>query len=389
MVMSPIRLTRRQARAFLLKKQGLRNCSRYAGKTGALRFIRLAGCIQFDPLDICGQNAELVLQSRIDGFRKEWLAELLYQDRELLDYFDKNLSIIPMDNWSRYEDVRQHYRQIPRLRDLVSTHEASVHNVLINQDYINANDLDFGLPEIGYWGRSTSRARMVLEAMYHMGYLVIHHKKGAKKFYTLPERVMPADFCRPQQKGYEAEAQLCWHVRQRIRSVGLLWNRPSDAWLGVMGLTGPERNRVFGKLYDQGEIRDAQVDGIHHTLYYDNSDYQLLEEVIVSCDESARSEFIAPLDNMIWDRKLIEALFDFRYRWEVYTPPEKREFGHYVLPWLFNDRFIGRVELNYRRKHDSLIVKGVWLEPGYTMEGKIKDALENTLARFVEFCRSG
>jgi hypothetical protein len=156
-----------------------------------------------------------------------------------------------------------------------------------------------------------------------------------------------------------------------------------------MGLTGPERNRVFGKLYDQGEIRDAQVDGIHHTLYYDNSDYQLLEEVIVSCDESARSEFIAPLDNMIWDRKLIEALFDFRYRWEVYTPPEKREFGHYVLPWLFNDRFIGRVELNYRRKHDSLIVKGVWLEPGYTMEGKIKDALENTLARFVEFCRSG
>ncbi len=58
-----------------------------------MEFIRQAGCIQFDPVDVCGKNAELVLQSRIKRFSKEMLSDLLYQDRVLVDYFDKNLAI--------------------------------------------------------------------------------------------------------------------------------------------------------------------------------------------------------------------------------------------------------------------------------------------------------
>ena len=90
-----IRLTNRQARQFMLLKQGLLGKYRFEGKPGALAFVRQAGCIQFDPVDACGKNAELTLQSRVKGFTKGMLGELLYEDRRLVDYPDKNRSILP------------------------------------------------------------------------------------------------------------------------------------------------------------------------------------------------------------------------------------------------------------------------------------------------------
>lgn len=94
-----IRLTNRQARQFMLLKQGLLGEYRFAGRQGALEYVRQAGCIQFDPVDACGKNAELTLQSRVKGFTKQMLQELLYQDRSLVDYPDKNLSIIAVEDW--------------------------------------------------------------------------------------------------------------------------------------------------------------------------------------------------------------------------------------------------------------------------------------------------
>ena len=59
-----IGLSKSQARRFLLLKHGLLGPYRFRGKNGALEYVRQAGCIQFDPVDVCGKNAELVLQAR-------------------------------------------------------------------------------------------------------------------------------------------------------------------------------------------------------------------------------------------------------------------------------------------------------------------------------------
>lgn len=99
-------ITNEQARRFILLKQGLTGCYRFIGKAGVLDYIRPAGCIQFDPVDVCGRMAELTLQSRVGDFTKDDLYELLYKDRLLFDYPDKQLSIIPMENWRYYERYR-------------------------------------------------------------------------------------------------------------------------------------------------------------------------------------------------------------------------------------------------------------------------------------------
>ena len=71
----------------------------------------------------------------------------------------------------------------------------------------------------------------------------------------------------------------------------------------------------------------------------------LMESVISGQEEpKARLEFLAPLDPMLWDRKLIEAIWNYQYSWEIYTPAVKRKYGYYVLPVVYGDRFIGRIE---------------------------------------------
>mgnify|MGYP002511983147 FL=1 len=96
--MDRIYFTKKQARQFLLLKHGLLGDYKFVGKEGILSFVRQAGCIQFDPVDVCGRNADLVFQSRIKGYQKTMLYELLYVDRKLVDYFDKNLAIVPIEN---------------------------------------------------------------------------------------------------------------------------------------------------------------------------------------------------------------------------------------------------------------------------------------------------
>jgi uncharacterized protein YcaQ len=100
-------LTNRQARQFMLLKHGLLGGCKFIGKAGALAFVRQAGCIQYDPIDICGRNAELTLQSRVRGFTKAMLDELLYKDRVLFDYPDKNLALIPAEDWPYFERYRE------------------------------------------------------------------------------------------------------------------------------------------------------------------------------------------------------------------------------------------------------------------------------------------
>ena len=105
-------LTKEQAREFILAKQGLSGNYRFAGKEGAYAYIRQAGCIQYDPVDVCGRNAELTLQSRVKNFQKNMLAELLYRDRLLVDYADKELSIWPAEDWPYFSRYRERSRAL-------------------------------------------------------------------------------------------------------------------------------------------------------------------------------------------------------------------------------------------------------------------------------------
>ena len=86
---------------------------------------------------------------------------------------------------------------------------------------------------------------------------------------------------------------------------------------------------------------------------------------------------IAPLDSFLWDRKQIEALYDFSYTWEIYTPADKRRYGYYVLPVLQGERLIGRIECARDRGNAALVVRAYWPEEGAKTDRRaLRAALE-------------
>lgn len=95
--------------------------------------------------------------------------------------------------------------------------------------------------------------------------------------------------------------------------------------------------------------------------------------------------FLAPLDNLLWDRKLIKRLFNFEYVWEVYKPVSKRKYGYYILPILYGDRFIGRFEPTFDKKTKTLLIKNWWWEEDVNISTEILEAMEVSLYEFLKY----
>ena len=389
----PITITREQARRLILLRQGLLGKYRFAGKDGAYRYVRQAGCIQYDPVDVCGKNAELTLLSRVKGFTKKTLADLLYKDRLLVDYADKELAIWAREDWPYFAPYRErsrvHGKQFQGLSELEEEAIAYIReHGPVSSDTLPLEGTIFWHSSMhwsGHWEKESQAARSVLEQLYTDGVLLIHHKSGTRKYYDLAEKYFDAELLNAPSPCPDAEAFRQWRVARRIGAVGLLWNRRSDAWLG-MDMNTEERNRAFAELEESGRICEVRTEGIRFPLYLLKEDLPLLESVLDdTADRKPRLEFLAPLDPMLWDRKLIEALWDFQYSWEIYTPREKRRCGYYVLPVLYGEKLIGRMEAVAERKTQSLEVRHIWYEEGVRQTAKLKKALEGAVKRLAAF----
>ena len=386
-------ITREQARRFILSRQGLLGRYRFAGKDGALAYVRQAGCIQYDPVDVCGRNAELTLQSRVKGFTKKTLYDLLYRDRLLVDYSDKELSIWPREDWPYFSAYRGMSRAhgasfagIPELEAQAVTYIRE--NGPVSSDTLPIAGTIFWHSSMhwsGHWHRQSPAARSVLEQLYTDGVLLIHHKSGTRKYYDLADRYFPPELLSAPNPCPDGASFLRWRIRRRIGAVGLLWNRRSDAWLGIQ-MSGEQRDQAFEALEEAGAITPVRVEGIRFPLYMPAEDEPLLEDTLAGrIDARPRLEFLAPLDPMLWDRKLIEALWDYRYSWEIYTPAEKRKYGYYVLPMLYGDRFAGRIEAAADGKSGTLAVRNIWYEDGVRQTKKLAQAIEGAVGRLAKF----
>jgi uncharacterized protein len=91
----------------------------------------------------------------------------------------------------------------------------------------------------------------------------------------------------------------------------------------------------------------------------------------------------------VWDRKLLASLFDFDYVWELYVPPHKRRWGWYVLPIVFRDRLVGRIEPRIDAAEGAARVLAAWWEDGFEprrMEGFV-DAMREALGAYLQFAK--
>lgn len=356
--------TKSQFRRYLVRRHHLTDDTALPGLDEIPALVQSLGCIQYDPLDPVGRNADLVLQSRFPKYKKGDLSAYLYEQRLLFDVWDKNMAIAHVADWPYYARTRAVYEPYAaQYRD----HVAHAQRALDSAESLSSADLAFAAEEIDapwMYGKN-SASKSILELMFFSGRAAVHSKSGSRRFFCATEKHIPAEHLEtPDPNTTDAEFYN-WFVLRRIQSVGALPARASDAFLGLIDrFKAKDRERAFSSLLESERITEIDVAGLAEPLYIPTENINMLIGADLPVKNKA-ARFIAPLDNLIWDRRLIADLFDFDYRWEVYVPAAKRKYGYYVLPVLCNDAFTARIELATDNAKETLLVRGFWPEPTF------------------------
>jgi len=366
-------LSAEHARRFLVRRQLLDPPRSLPAKPeSVLRVVERLGSVQFDPLEVPGARSnDLVLHARIMNFHREWTDGWLYAPRgkrRLIELYNKSLNIVPIQElpyyrlaWSRganryREFLEQHGELANRIRDHIrDTGPVST---------AAFRDVDH---RVQWWwdsdeSTSTTAARAVMEALFVTGELGIGRRDRSRRYYDLIERLVPRDLL--DTHAPEAE-QLRHRLLSRHRGVGLMAvGGPSELVMGT-GYAA-DRAEVTAKLVEDGSLIPVRVEGLREMRHVLADEWALLE---ATAEPSARTRpaltFVAPLDPLMWDRRLVKGVFGFEYIWEVYVQGPKRRWGYYVLPILFGDRLVGRIEPKYERATNTLRINGIWFEDGF------------------------
>ncbi|HEY8990209.1 MAG TPA: crosslink repair DNA glycosylase YcaQ family protein, partial [Candidatus Limnocylindrales bacterium] len=132
------------------------------------------------------------------------------------------------------------------------------------------------------------------------------------------------------------------------------------------------RRELHAELVANGSLVPVAIEGIRGLRYVPSEELPRLDEAerevaagTTPAGAPAGVAFLAALDPLVWDRDFLRSLYGFDYVWEVYVPAAKRRWGYYVLPILFGDRLVGRIEPRIERKTRTLRIAGLWWEDGF------------------------
>jgi len=349
-----------------------------AAEESVLAVVDRLGSLQFDPLEVAGRNHDLVLHARVAGYRRAWTDHLLYDRRLLFEAYNKGLSILPTRElpWHRLtwdQARRAHEGEV--FRDQ-GEHVAELLDRIRRGGAISTADLDRSEVIDWYWG-PTLKSRAVLEALAEAGILGIARREGNRRYYDLAERLFPAGLLGERVPERE---QMLHRLLSRYRAHGLLGaTGQGEIFAGfgpgellADGAPRPRRAALLAELVERGELVPASIDGVRGVRHVVTDELPLLAQAEREVAEGHEPggeppsvTFLAPLDPLAWDRDLLRTLFAFDYLWEVYVPAAKRRWGYYVLPLLFGDRFVGRLEPRFDRAARAVRILGLWWEGGF------------------------
>lgn len=384
--MSALQISADHARRFLVNRHLLAPARALpAQPASVLEAVERIGLLQFDPLEVPGaRNHDLVLHARVAGYERAWCDGWLYgPDRRLIELYNKSLNLVPMHELPHYRISWT--RAGPDVENGILAQQADVAKAILQRLKTDGPLSTAAFSEHGHavdwWWAPTRASRAVMEALFVAGRIGISRREGNRRYYDLIERLVPADLLRL----HESEEDAMTHrMLSRFRATGL--TMPAGGTQSeVMYSAGSsvERVRRTARLVDAGELLPVDIEGLKGTRYIIASEEPILEATADPGSQAAPTvAFIAPLDPIVWDRRLLRELWGFDYLWEVYVPERKRRWGYYVLPILYGDRFIGRLEPRLDRKTKTLAMLGIWFEAGFApMESPgfiaaLRDALE-------------
>jgi len=348
-----------QARRYQLWATRLVGASYPPGKDGIARCFSDIGSVQLDPLPVLGRNHDLVFQARVGQTHPGDALELIHEKRLGFEYWDKMLCAVSSDAYPLFASLMNQGGMAwerDRAKKLEHTFPGIIDHVLATVEQhgpLSSRELrtlDVAQQEHRGW-KATRTANVALEALWNQGRISVSHRVSYRRYFNLTTRVLAPEVrsAAPLPFGAFEERLLL----RRVSTVGLL-SSSGDAASWTF-LRTARRNGLPSSLVDRGQLAEVHVRGIPSPFYaLPSADEDLAMAMDVSPPEIPC--FIAPLDPLLWGRDSLRKLWNLEYVWEVYKPRSKRRWGYYVLPVLYQDRFVGRFDGRYDRKTGALHV---------------------------------
>jgi len=316
------------------------------------------GYVQIDPINVCGRMHDLILRNRVNAYREgdlmRWLhgpqeTPLRPEQRKAFEHHVPETSILvafPLEAWPHLLATMQRRtksagawsgRLTPREKVLAAHLLAEI----AARGPLGSDDFEDDRTARRVWG-AAKLVKATLQKLFFHGRLLIAQRVHHRRRYDLPERVLPASILERPVPSPEETRRWLAHLKLRQRRLSALKKTEFQA-------VADSVQRIT--------ISDLPANTRCPPLYCLRGDIPLLEALQAApllrdpASSARRPELklLAPLDPLIYDRRVTSALWDFDYTWEVYTPPAKRVRGYYALPVLAGTDLIGHVDAKAER----------------------------------------
>ena len=352
-----------------------------AGKEGAAQVIDKLGYVQIDTISRVERAHHHTIWTRIPDYQPVMVGELLVKDKRIFEYWGHEASYLPMRDYRFYlprmgsfEDPRNGWH-----RNLLEKYGNLTPQILerIRQDGpLSSKDFErpSGSKQGGWW--DWKPAKTALELLFWQGKLMVAERRGFQRVYDLTERVLPAgvDTHIPQKDELGQ-----FYVRRALQSLAVAREREILRHLG--GATQPLIEKSLQELLDKEEIVQLELEGIKSFPYYafaKTLDFQYQKE-------KAQIHILSPFDNLIIQRDRTKRFFDFDFTLQCYLPAEKRKIGYFLLPVLWGEQFIARMDVQADRKNKILIIHNLVFELGFKELDQVIEPLADKLMAYTKF----
>lgn len=374
----PVTLSRMDARRLMVAHLGLARVLG-SGPRGVRAVLERLRCIQLDPLDVIGANADLVVMARVDGVARGDVWRHLFP-KHAFEHFAKERCILPASAFPYYRaqghGAQTHWwRHAEREQRVPPELVRAVLEEIRARGPVTARELtDHGSVDPIDWAgwMGTKKATsMAIEILWtNCDVVVAGRTESGAKLYDVPERVLEPSSPRAGDSTTRQADFPRWALRERARAAGLLTRAGGSMW---SMLSGVRTSPLVEEMIARGELIEVAVEDSARR-------YLAVPEFLrARARYDDRVRILGPLDPLLWDRDLVRHVFGFDYVWEVYKPAPQRKWGWYVCPLLHRDRLIGRIDA--RIEGEAMAVKKLWLE-----EGAPKPALHAALERHAAMC---
>ncbi len=375
-----MRITQPQARRIALAAQGFE-----PGFVGAAaptmrqvqKTIDRLKLIQIDSVNVVARSQYLPVFARLGDYDTGLLDRARDRaPRRLVEAWAHEASLVPPRTWP----LLRHRRTADRVSQRFASYEARhpgqldrLRSELADLPPITARALEAHLEhdqvvEKTHWGWNWSSVKEGLEVLFHAGEVTSAGRTSQFERLYAPTTAVLGEIAQQVVPDEEAFVEL---IRQSARAHGIGTLR---CLRDYFRLSAAQAAPAVEKLVAAGELVQVEADWWPGTVY-------LHAEAKRPRAIAARA-LLSPFDPVVWQRERAEALFDFLYRIEIYTPKEKRVHGYYVLPFLFGDKIVARCDVKADRAAGELLVHAITWEPG-GRDAESEAALEKTVAEMA------